>query len=334
MKLVPEPANGLMDARADTSADAPADAPAASSEGTRRAAVEHARQSYLAACELDVAVRKPGNVSRASAGHDMQAEQFSASARASVGPLFRFGASVGHRIEAAVAATARAAGCNTNLGIVLLCAPVARAVELHPDATNPAALRAAIETQLAELDVTDASAAYRAIAQARPGGLGTAPSEDVNDAPSVTLRAAMALAADRDDIARQYRDGYPDFFDLDLVSLAAALAGFDPKSDAVPPAAVTGAVQRLHLHFMASRPDSHIVRKHGVALAHSVMSAAQPWHARAAALDPVDADPGFAALDLELKKSGLNPGTSADFTVAALFIAGLVAPRRDFWHGS
>jgi triphosphoribosyl-dephospho-CoA synthase len=287
--------------------------------------IAHARQCYLAACELDVAVRKPGNVSRASAGHDMQAEQFSASARASVGPLFRLGARVGHRIEAAVAATARAVGCNTNLGILLLCAPVARAIELRPEATSPAALRDAIEAVLADLDETDARAAYRAIAQAKPGGLGTAPSEDVNDTPSVTLRAAMSLAAERDDIARQYRDGYPDFFDLDLGSIAAALAGFDPKRAAAPPASVTDAVQRLHLHFLATRPDSHIVRKHGVALAHSVMSAAQPWHDRAAALDRVDADPAFAEWDLALKKSGLNPGTSADFTVAALFIAALVA---------
>ena len=38
----------------------------------------------------------------------------------------------------------------------------------------------------------------------------------------------------------------------------------------------------------------------------------------------LDADPAFVAWDLELKAAGLNPGTSADFTVAALFAAGLV----------
>ena len=36
-------------------------------------------------------------------------------------------------------------------------------------------------------------------------------------------------------------------------------------------------------------------------------------------------DPGFANWDLELKANGLNPGTSADLTVAALFVAGVVA---------
>lgn len=285
-------------------------------------ALERARLSYLAACELDVAVRKPGNVSRESAGHGMQAALFVASARASVGPMLQTGARVGDRIEAAVAATAAAAGCNTNLGIVLLCAPVARAVELYPEAADPAALCTAIEAVLAELDVDDARAAYRAIAQARPGGLGSAPAEDVHGTPSLDLRAAMALAADRDSIARLYRDGYLELFERGLRPLSTRPSIGEDGS--VPPA-VTSAVQRAYLSFLASRPDSHIVRKHGAALAHSVMRSAQPWLARASAGENLDADPGFATWDAQLKAAGLNPGTSADFTVAALFVAGIVS---------
>ena len=292
-----------------------------------RTAVERAQASYLDACELDVAVRKPGNVSRLSAGHGMQAALFSASARASVGPLFRPGTRVGDRIEAAVAATWDVAGCNTNLGIVLLCAPIARAVELHPEADEPIALRGAVEGVLADLGVDDARAAYRAIAQARPGGLGSAPAEDVHSVPSLGLRAAMALAAERDRIARQYRDGYAELFELGLPPLAAALPGLSMSRRGPVAAVVTDAVQRVYLAFLASRPDSHIVRKHGAALAHSVMDAAQRWQALALAGVHLDTDPGFVAWDLELKAAGLNPGTSADFTVAALFIAGLVAPR-------
>ena len=292
--------------------------------GAPRTAVERAQASYLDACELDVAVRKPGNVSRLSAGHGMEAALFCASARASVGPLFRPGARVGDRIEAAVAATWDVAGCNTNLGIVLLCAPIARAVELHPEADDPIALRAAVEGVLADLDVGDARAAYRAIAQARPGGLGSAPAEDVHSEPSIGLRAAMALAAERDRIARQYRDGYADVFELDLASLAATLSSLSISPPGPAPAVVTDAVQRVYLAFLASQPDSHIVRKHGAALAHSVMRSAQRWQARALAGEPLDADPDFAAWDRELKAAGLNPGTSADFTVAALFAAGLV----------
>ena len=305
---------------------------AASSATLQRTMIERARASFIAACELDIAVRKPGNVSRVSGGHGMRAALFSASARASLEPLFRAGARVGQRLESAVAATWAAAGCNTNLGILLLCAPIARAIELNPQAQDPAALRRAIEAVLADLDLDDAHAAYRAIAQANPGGLGTAPAEDVHAGATTTLRAAMALAADRDSIARQYRDGYAELFELGLAPLGEGLpwdlASVDVTNVDEPlPPVVVAAVQRIYLAFLAHRPDSHIVRKHGSAVAHTVMRSAQAWEARAQAGAVLDADPAFAAWDLELKAAGLNPGTSADFTVAALFVAGLVGPH-------
>ncbi len=291
-------------------------------------AVDAARQAFLWACGLDVAVRKPGNVSLASPGHGMQAGQFLCSAEAAAGPLFEPGVRVGGRIEAAQAASWRAAGCNTNLGIVLLCAPLAAAAErLQPSAAPPALSdwRGAIEAVLAGLDVADASLAFRAIAAAHPGGLGSVASQDVRDLPSVGLREAMALAAGRDSIARQYRDGFAELFDLGLPSLG---AGFGPQGFAGQPDAATArAVQRLYLRWLASRPDSHIVRKHGDAVAHSVMSAAQGWRERADAGEALDADAGFAEWDEQLKAAGLNPGTTADLTVATLLLASLTAAR-------
>ncbi|MCB1958519.1 MAG: triphosphoribosyl-dephospho-CoA synthase, partial [Rhodocyclaceae bacterium] len=160
------------------------------------------------ACGLDVAVRKAGNVSQASAGHRMAARQFLDSARAAAQALTDSDG-VGQGIERAVAATRDAVGCNTNLGILLLCVPLARARRALTVA-SPAALLGAVEGVLAGLDLDDARAGYRAIALAAPGGLGTADAEDVADAPRVDLRQAMALAADRDSIARQYRDGFRD----------------------------------------------------------------------------------------------------------------------------
>ena len=280
---------------------------------------DRARACFLRACELDVAVRKPGNVSRASAGHRMRAEMFIASARAAAGPLFEPGARVGERIEAAVDASWAAAGCNTNLGIVLLCAPIAAAVQRGADAIAPAGLRAAIEAVLGGLDRADARAAYRAIARARPGGLGAAPSQDVNAAPSVDLRAAMALAAERDSIARQYRDGFVDLFDVGLAALG---PGFSLSRTPDP----RGPVQRVYLALLGRFADSHIVRNHGEAVAHIVMSAAQGWAEWPMGPAGLDAEPGFVAWDERLKAEGINPGTSADLTVATLLIAGLGAP--------
>jgi len=273
-----------------------------------------AAEQFRRACTLDVAVRKPGNVSAASPGHGMDAGLFLASARAAGAGLFGPAAPVGARIEAAVAATLAVAGCNTNLGILLLCAPLARALEAIPAGAGPAELRAALAEVLGALDVDDARAAYRAIAAAHPGGLGRAEAQDVHEAPTVTLLEAMRLAASRDRIALQYANGYADLFELGLPALAAAL-----RADRVVDAR---AVQALFLALVAGFPDAHIVRKHGLATAQAVTAEAAPWLARARGGAALDADPAFAAWDESLKARGLNPGTSADLTVAALFMAG------------
>lgn len=287
----------------------------------RRARIAPPRTAFLQACRLDVAVRKPGNVSLHSAGHGMQARQFLDSAAAAAPALFTPGARVGARIEAAMAATLAVAGCNTNLGIVLLCAPLAAALERcagsrndDGDGERPSALRAALAQVLAELDVEDARAAYRAIAAANPGGLGRAEAQDVAAGPTVGLLEAMRLAADRDRIARQYATGHADLFDTGLAALV---------RQAEPPRSVdAAAVQALFLAFLGRWPDSHIVRKFGVTVAQAVTDEAAPWLQRAESGEPVGDDPAFAAWDEDLKARGFNPGTSADLTVATLFIAG------------
>jgi len=307
--------------------------------------IQHA---FVQACRLDVLVRKPGNVSLASPGHRMTAQQFSASAQAAAAGLCQRGASVGQRIEAAVRASWQAAGCNTNLGIVLLCAPLAAAAErcaLAAETPSPGwpppadALRQALQQVLAGLTLADADAAFRAITLANPGGLGRAPAQDVHASASIDLRAAMALAADRDSIARQYRDGYADLFDLALPSLASMPGygpGFSPTRGARPDADgglphgllhafTAAAVQRVFLVFLAGWPDSHIVRKHGAALAHSVMTAAQPWALRATTGERVADDPRWADWDARLKQQAINPGTSADLTVATLMLHALLS---------
>jgi triphosphoribosyl-dephospho-CoA synthase len=335
--------------------------PSQGSLGPRQAA---GRAAFLWACRLDVAVRKPGNVSRASAGHGMQAAAFLASAEAAAGPLFTPGLAVGARIEAAVAATWAAVGCNTNLGILLLCAPLAAAWERLPPAArgdlerpeiepasaavggsvgvsvsssagasvgaDPASLKTALDAVLAELDVDDARAAYRAIAQANPGGLGRAADQDVAAPPSVNLRAAMRLAADRDSIARQYANGYDDIFACGVAALT------DPRQREN----LDAAVQTVFLSFLAGWPDSHIVRKLGSGVAQSVTADAAGWLARLRTDPAAGESATFAAWDEALKALAINPGTSADLTVCSLFAAALVRPElrelsaAESWHGS
>lgn len=277
---------------------------------------ERGRAAFLWACALDVEARKPGNVSRASPGHGMDAGLFLASAAAAAGPISSAGAAVGERIEAAVGATWKMVRCNTNLGIVLLCAPLLAAFERADAEGDSLALRGALAAVLRSLDVADARAAYRAIAAAGPAGLGRASRQDVRDTPTVGLREAMALAADRDRIAWQYQHDHGDVFELGLPAfLAARAAG----------AAAGRAMQAAFLEFAAALPDSHIVRKHGEAMAQSVIREAAPWRARARLGGELDADPAFARWDEELKARGLNPGTSADLCVAVALAAALLA---------
>ncbi|WP_244828806.1 triphosphoribosyl-dephospho-CoA synthase [Caballeronia sp. TF1N1] len=267
--------------------------------------LHHIKAAFLRACRLDVETRKPGNVSTASAGHGMSASQFVESAQAAAIGLFEPNASVGTRILEAVRRSFDVAGCNTNLGIVLLCAPLCVAFE-EAAPRDIAAWRTATQSALHALDMEDARLAYRAIALANPGGLGDAPEQTVHAAPTIDLRAAMTLAADRDSIARQYANGFADIFDT--VRLIDASTAQEAMLDAF-------------LIFLRSWPDSHIVRKLGAAMAQSVTRDAALHHDRWRAEGSFHDCPEFDSWDAELKARGINPGTSADLAVATLFVA-------------
>ena len=284
------------------------------------------RRAFVEACTLDVLARKAGNVSEASPGHRMHAGLFLQSAQAAAGPLCTARASVGERIESAVRATRRVVQCNTNLGIVLLCAPIVAAQERRELTGSGGSLAMSIRAVLETLAVDDARAAYRAIALARPAGLGSAPDQDVHAAPTVGLRVAMAMAAERDRIARQYAEAFADVFDPGVASFARALDQARHRGDD-PRAAAIRAMQAAFLEFLGAWPDSHIARKQGDAAAHSVMAEARPWRERARRGDTLDADPAWAAWDESLKARGFNPGTSADLCVATALVAGLEAAR-------
>jgi triphosphoribosyl-dephospho-CoA synthase len=267
---------------------------------------------FLRACALDVETMKPGNVSHASAGHGMSAAQFIASADAAADGLFEHGARVGQRILKAVRATLDAVGCNTNLGIVLLCAPLCAAFERGDD------LQSATRDVLMQLDIEDARLAYEAIALANPGGLGDAPEQSVHTQPSVDLLAAMTLAADRDSIARQYANGFADVFAVAHRIETSNKSAHEIMLDA-------------YLTFLTQWPDSHIVRKHGAAMAQSVTQ-------EAIALTDARDKSSLIEWDTHLKARGINPGTSADLSVAAMFAALMLHDsRRDRtrnWHGT
>jgi triphosphoribosyl-dephospho-CoA synthase len=236
----------------------------------------------------------------------MTAAEFVRSAEAAAAPLAMPGARVGTRILGAVEATLTAVGTNTNLGIILLCAPLAMAAE-----GRAADLRAALAQVLESLDIQDAEVAFRAIARAAPAGLGRVDRHDVAEVATVTLKAAMADASARDRIAHQYVSDFEDVFERGEPVLEAALArAAEPK----------WATLAVYLEFLSAFPDSHIARKHGIATAEDICRTASRYHQRMrSAENPAALLTDLLAWDALLKERGVNPGTSADLTVATLF---------------
>ena len=294
-------------------------------------------QAFIAACRDELDAPKPGNVHLFAAGTRKTVTNFIASAEAAAVPLTQRGARIGTRILGAVEASVAAVPRNTNLGIVLLCAPLAAAAERiahDPEKWVPVFgkrscakkpdLRTALAAELARLDVEDARLAFRAIALAAPGGLGRASRHDVHEPATVTLREAMAEAAERDRIARQYVSDFADVFGLGESLLASALArSAEPK----------WATLAVYLAFLGAFPDSHVVREHGPAVGEEVRGrGAELAHRLAQVREPEALVPDLLAWDAALKQRGINPGTSADLTVATLFahrLRSILPPPRN-----
>jgi triphosphoribosyl-dephospho-CoA synthase len=131
----------------------------------------------------------------------------------------------------------------------------------------------------------------------------------------------MAEAADRDRIARQYVTAYDDVFSLGLPALETARHRHsDPRWSTLA----------VYLTFLAAMPDTHIVRKFDMGVAEAVRREAADWRdAFAAASDPEAIAGSLLGWDAALKSRGINPGTSADLTVATLFASRLAAIRDD-----
>lgn len=269
---------------------------------------------------------KPGNVHPGVAFIDTSYDDFVRSAGA-IGPVFERAAelSVGQLVLEAAQATKHAVGKNTNLGIILVLAPLVKG-------GNEPGMRAELDS----LTVRDAELVYEAIRIASPGGLGKAESQDVQQQPTVTLLEAMRLAADRDLIARQYVTGFKDVFGLLLPTLECSHHA--PRDDALcespnhaplsPPGrggggeGITLAIQHTFLIGLATLGDTLIARKCGVAVMKEAQQRAQKvleagW--------PNSAKGQFAyqQLDAWLRADGhrRNPGTMADLIAGTIYLA-------------
>jgi triphosphoribosyl-dephospho-CoA synthase len=260
------------------------------------------------ACIWQTTARCPGNAHRYCDFPDISYVDFLASA-AAIAPVLEtaWQRPVGQTVLEGVRATRRVVRTNTNLGVLLLLAPLASVPETEE-------LRAGLARVLDRLDVADACAVYEAIRLANPAGLGRVADQDITEEPTQSLREVMQLAADRDLVARQYANRFHEVLEEGLDQLSLAMIHQDSLEDAV---------LRAHLFFMAFHPDSLIARKRGLSDAEeSARRALEVWE---------DLDRGRSAgvqkklseFDAWLRAAGRgrNPGTTSDLVTASLFAA-------------
>ncbi len=260
------------------------------------------------ACLWEATARKPGNVHRFRDFEDSGYVDFLLSSAAIGAVLERATSSgVGPTILEGVRASREVARTNTNLGILLLLAPMAA---VPAERT----LQQGIGAVVGSLTLADAKATYEAIRLAAPGGLGRVAEEDVASAPTQDLRQVMCLAASRDLIAAQYANGFADVLGTGLEAIASGLSSLGT---------LEGVVIRIHLVLMQRYPDTLIARKRGVeearqasTLAGQVLASGWP--------DTPAGQTALARLDEWLQAAphhGRNPGTTADLVAASLFAA-------------
>ncbi|BCV21935.1 triphosphoribosyl-dephospho-CoA synthase [Moorella sp. Hama-1] len=292
--------------------------------------------SGQAACILEAAAPKVGNVNRFHDFTDCSLEDFFMSALALGQPLGRVHRQgVGRTVLRAITATRRAVASNTNLGMVLLMVPLAKAWgqmtggDAHRHFTKMGSskreLMAEVKRVLNNLTVEDAREVYQAIRLAAPAGMGRVENHDIyqGEEPNITLLEAMRLAADWDLIAREYATGFRLTLEIGGPALIQGLQqglGF-PE-----------AIAQTHLYLLSSYADTLIARKAGKKASTEVQERARlVWEAGGWLTTAGRA--AIAQFDSWLRRQGkqLNPGTTADITAAALFWL-LLEGGPEFWQ--
>ncbi|MEW4452200.1 triphosphoribosyl-dephospho-CoA synthase [Bremerella sp. JC817] len=258
------------------------------------------------ACTLEVCAPKPGNVHRSADFEDVTLQDFLASAVA-IGPIFDQAKTLplGQLVLQAVEATSLVTRTNTNLGMILLMAPLVAAA----DETQ---LQEGAAEVIRQSTADDAAAIYEAIRLATPGGMGQSDEHDVSGTAPSHIVKAMQIAADRDLVARQYVQRFSDVFDWVVPLL------LDESRQKLP---LSHRIVHAHIALMARLPDTLIARKNGPELAQQCAVMARRV---------IDAGPPFeddylqqlANLDFWLRCDGhkRNPGTTADLIAAGLLV--------------
>ena len=123
----------------------------------------------------------------------------------------------------------------------------------------------------------------------------------------------MALASDKDTVARKYQNGFAETFDLALPIYYNILVKWGNMGLAA---------LAVYVELLTRIPDSHIERKYGKQFSGLVAERMARLHGELFNTEnPETLMPLLYSIDQEFKAKGVNPGTTADMTVATVFLA-------------
>ncbi|MGA2912453.1 MAG: triphosphoribosyl-dephospho-CoA synthase [Methanoregula sp.] len=256
-----------------------------------------AERAQLAMILEVCAYPKPGNVDRCHDFPDTRLEHFLAStifARTALEEAEKGVGRIGEIIKHAVRDTNCHEGGNTHFGAFILLIPLIFGNSI------PGALSAIEKT-----DVSDAVAFYKAFAMTSVK-MNATDELDVNDPHTLTvireremtLLDVMQHSAANDMVAREWVAGFP------LTRRGAdLLKQFGPGRQAIV---------YTFLTLLASEPDTFIIKKHGLAVAHETLLTAR---------EVLDGKHSLEVFDADCIERDINPGSIADIVIASIYIA-------------
>ncbi|WDQ17564.1 triphosphoribosyl-dephospho-CoA synthase [Rhodopirellula sp. P2] len=271
------------------------------------------------ACVLEATAPKAGNVHPVAKFDDLCFADFVVSAEIAANELTATSLGLGDRVHAVIEQTRSRTNTNVNLGIALLLAPIVVAEERYRTSDIPWTLdawRDATANVLSTLSSDQSQRMGEAIGLAVAGGMDgdyqpEDPALDVHAASeSFDVMAGMREAKDRDLIAAEYANGFESFF-AEVVPIVEASTG--DTGD------LLSGIALAHLQLLADRGDSLIARKNGRDVEEEIRDRARRC------LKAFEREGDFDSIvefDHHLRSDGhrLNPGTTADFIAAAVYV--------------
>ena len=262
-------------------------------------------------CDTEIKSLKPGNVHKYSEGHGMNLKDFLKSSLIISKCLTKNNLDLGKKILISVNEIQNKIKKNTNLGIILMLSPIATIVQKEGVISKEELLKK-IKSLIKKQNIKNSIPIFKAISLTSPGGLGFSKKYDVNEPPNTNLYKAMKFAKKKDLIARQYYNGFEDIYKIGIP----AYKNFYNKWGKVD-WALTG----VYLTFLKKFNDSHIVRNKGNKIATSIKKEAKKYYfflKRNKNLTKIKKK--LLIFDKKLKSKRINPGTTADLTVATLLL--------------